>query len=199
MIIINRTKENWTYGALAIPLLYGHNNRYGVNPKTMIRKMNDKARCYNPAYPAIDRDNRYFWYEVDNKAYLTDILTIYKNLGIDVYYHETYNGYHFYSMYIMSKIEHDITMASMNELYNPSFVKNALRIVPNKWDGESEIWHNGYVLNNHSGHMKYLEYIKRAIESPYVFDYNRTPNQCVNMLKNMFAISRYPFKRRLQQ
>ena len=102
---IQRTNENWTYGIVNIPLLYGHDNRLGVTPRTIIRKFAHNARCYNPPYYALDKSQRYVWFESDTVGQLHHeiALAVYSDAGKDVYWHRTMKGYHYISLWLMER------------------------------------------------------------------------------------------------
>lgn len=195
-----RTKENWTWGIVNIPLLFGHNNRNGVNPKTIIRKVAHNARCYDKPYYALDKSKRYLWFENDSldQMFHYRVLAFYSTSGIDVYWHRTAKGFHYITMYLMPRDEYEALIKQMKERFTNGTFYYSLRIVPNKWQNEGMLWTIGMIQNNGSGHVKQLQYIKRAIEQPYVFDYGRTKNKCVEMLDNMFCLSRYQFKKHLR-
>ena len=195
-----RTKENWTYGIINIPLLYGHNNRHGINPKSIFKgKMHDRAKCYGVPYYVMDKSKRYLWFEIDTHEIRIheQVLAFFSNSKIDVYYHYTANGIHYITMKVMPVDEYQALIKLMNDKWNSTFAYS-LRIVPNKWNNDIPNWYTGAVLFNGSNHRKELQYIQKAINQPYIFNYNKTEPKTVTMLDNMFAISRYPFSKYLE-
>lgn len=194
-----RSKENWTWGIVNIPLIFGHNNRLGINPKTIIRKVAHNARCYNKPYYALDKSQRYLWFESDtlDQFFHFRLLSFYESLNIDVYWHRTMKGYHYITFYLMERYAYEALIDILKEQYKNGTFYYSLRIVPNKWIGEQDIWKIGAIVNNNSGHVKQLRYIQTALNQPYVFDYGRTENNCVKMLDNVFCLSRYEFKKHL--
>lgn len=199
--MIERTKENWTYGIINIPLIYGHNNRCGVNPRSILRKWAHNAKCYRKPFPCVDKKYRYMWFELDttDKHQHEDVLEFFRtNLQLDVYWHRSMKGYHYISLGLFEIVTYQYWMDTMKELFNNATFFYALRIVPNKWTEEKSVWYNGRIENNDSGHIKQLQYIEKAINQPYVFNYNKTIPKTVEMLDNMFCISRYEFKKNLQ-
>lgn len=193
---LQRTKENWTYGIINIPLLYGHNNRLGVNPRSILRKVAHNAKCYRKPFSCINKKYRYLWYENDT----TDInqhlkvLQFFRDLRIDVYYHRTMKGYHYITLHLLPEQEYDTLITEMKDKFDNGTFYYSLRIIPNKWINEIGIWYLGTIKDNGSGHIKQLQYIANAIRQPYVFNYNRTIPKTVELLDNMFCISRYEFK-----
>lgn len=197
---LQRTKENWTYGIINIPLLYGHNNKNGVNPKTIIRKVAHNARCYNKPFPALDKSKRYLWYESDTTdLHLhNQVLGFYRLLGIDVYWHRTTKGFHYITLKLFPTIEYEQIINDVKKRFNNGTFYYSLRIIPNKWQNESGIWYTGDIEDNGSNHFLQLRKIQKAINQPYIFNYNRTIPRTVELLENVFCISRYEFKGALQ-
>jgi hypothetical protein len=194
-----RTKENWTWGIINIPLLYGHNNRNGVNPKTIIRKVEHNAKCYSKPFPALDKRYRYLWFESDNKNQHESIIKFLSELQLGVYWHESMKGYHYITVRPIDKIVYDSYMEQMKAQFeNPTF-SYSLRIVPNKWRYEEERWYNGHVIHNgdSKANVALLTYVAMAMNQPYIFNYSRTIPMTVQLLSNVFCISRYQFKKHL--
>lgn len=193
-----RTKENWTYGIINIPLLFGHNNRLGVNPKTILRKVAHNAKCYRHPYPALDKSQRYLWFELDvnDIAEHNKVLDFFATSGIDVYWHKTMKGYHYITLALLLRERYDHYVSVLKEDFNNGTFYYSLRIVPNKWQNEISpiVWYCGDIVDNGSGHLKQLRYIQQSVNQPYIFNYNRTKPKTVEMLENMLYISRYEFK-----
>lgn len=191
-----RTRENWTYGIINIPLLYGHNNRNGINPRTIIKKVAHNAKCYRNPYPALDKSQRYLWFESDTDTPYEHykILDYFKTSGIDVYYHGTMKGTHYITLQLLPLNQYEDIIEHLKEYFDNGTFYYSLRIIPNKWQDEIVVWYKGGIEDNGSGHIKQLRYIQQAMNQPYVFNYNRTVPNTVQMLSNMFCISRYEFK-----
>lgn len=191
-----RTKENWTYGIINIPLLYGHNNRHGINPRSILKKVAHNAKCYNKPFPVLNKRYRYLWFEldtIDGQAH-DKVLRFFERKQIDVYYHRTMKGYHYITLKQYPSEHYDHIVNVMKERFDNGTFYYSLRIIPNKWINEVSVWYNGDMVNNGSGHIKQLQYIQNAINQPYVFNYNRTIPKTVELLDNVFCISRYEFK-----
>lgn len=201
---LKRTRENWTYGIINIPLLYGHNNRLGVNPRSILRKVAHNAKCYHTPFPVLDKRYRYLWFELDTTEYSQHLAVLYffKLNHIDVYWHRTSKGFHYITMYLLPKEKYDITITYLKNQYGNLTFSYSLRIIPNKWIGEMSpmIWYMGDIVNNSNNRktIEQLQYVRHAINQPYVFNYNRTIPNTVQLLDNMFCISRYEFKKALQ-
>lgn len=193
---LQRTRENWTYGIINIPLLYGHNNRKGVNPKTIIRKFAHNAKCYRKPFPALDKSKRYLWFELDiiniNSHY--EVLEFFNWLKLDVFWHRTAKGFHYITLGLFTLDDYNKLVDIMKDDFNNGTFYYSLRIVPNKWENENSVWYTGDVEDNGSGHFLQLRRIQKAINQPYIFNYNRTIPKTVEMLENIFCISRYEFK-----
>ena len=194
-----RTNENWTWGIINIPLLYGHNNRLGVTPKTIIRKVAHNARCYSKPYYALDKSKRYLWFENDvaGNTLHEEVLSFYRDMGIDVYWHCTMKGYHYITLHLMPRNQYEALVERMKEKFNNGTFFYSLRIIPNKWKFEDRLWRRGDIETNGSGDWNKLIYIQSALEQPYTPSFGRIP-PTVQMLDNMFCISRYQFKNALQ-
>lgn len=193
---LQRTKENWTYGIINIPLLYGHNNRLGVNPRTIMRKFAHNARCYNKPFPALDKRYRYLWFELDTDdiGQHLQVLYFFKMNKIDVFWHRTAKGYHYITMKLYPVDQYQTIIDYLKEQYTNMTFSYSLRIIPNKWINESSVWYNGEVIDNGSNDFIKLRRIQKAINQPYIFNYNRTIPNTVELLDNIFCISRYEFK-----
>jgi hypothetical protein len=196
--LMERTKENWTYGIINIPLLFGHNNRLGVNPRSILRKWAHNAKCYRKPFPCVDKSFRYLWFELDSLENHEQVLEYFKECGVDVFWHRTMKGYHYITLHLMPVAEYDATMMQLKQVFNNATFFYSLRIVPNKWVNEVGVWYNGGIEDNGSGHVKQLSYIQKSLNQKYVFNYNKTTPKTVEMLDNMFCISRYEFKKNLQ-
>lgn len=191
---MQRTKENWTYGIVNIPLLFGDNNRLGVNPRTICRKVAHNAKCYKKPYYALDKSKRYLWFEQDttNREFHLKVLAFYKGLGIDVFWHETMKGFHYVTLALISRAEHEFLVNRLKVEFNNGSFYYSLRIVPNKWVDENKVWYHGYVVDNGSGHFNKLQYVKSAMNQPYQHVWNQLP-KTAQMLDNMFPVSLYKF------
>lgn len=196
--MIERTKENWTYGIINIPLIYGHNNRLGVNPRSILRKWAHNAKCYRRPFPCVDKRYRYLWFELDSLDNHAGVLEFYKSIGTDVFWHRTMKGYHYISLALYPVDRYDYIMQQLKEEFSNATFFYSLRIIPNKWIDEVSVWYDGAIVDNGSNHVKQLSYIQKALNQKYVFNYNKTTPKTVEMLDNMFCISRYEFKKNLQ-
>lgn len=89
---------------------------------------------------------RYLFFELDTKDQqaINQVLSVYKLQKLPVYYHETMRGYHFLSIKPMIEGAYHFLLSSIKHL-NMDCPHVTLRIKPNKWEGESEIFKRGYV------------------------------------------------------
>lgn len=196
---MERTVENWTYGIVNIPLLYGYDNKNGVTPKTFIRKVAHNARCYSRPYYALNKKERYLWFESDSLdiEYHTSLLRYFESAGIDVFWHRTMKGYHYITLHSLTRVVYELLIQTLKQKFNNGTFYYSLRIVPNKWVGEKDVWKIGEVIDNGSGHFNKLRYVQEAMLKKYYFNYNKEIPETVQMLDNMFCISRYEFKKHL--
>jgi len=201
MLEFPRTKENWTWGIINIPLIYGHNNKYGVNPRTIVRKVAHNARCYKTPFPVLNKKQRYLWFELDthDRVKHQQVLAFLEAMHLAVYWHETGKGYHYITVEPLTKDDYEFRMNYLKTVFDNMTFSYSLRIVPNKWKYEDEMWYNGGIEFNGAPRqdLLLLFHIRKAINQPYVFNYGRTTPQTVMMLDNIFCISRYQFKKHL--
>lgn len=90
--------------------------------------------------------DRYLFFELDNKdpQQIDTVLAVYKMNNIPVYYHETMRGYHFMSVKpIREELYHKLL--SQIKPLNVLCPHVTLRIKPNKWVGEREVFKSGHV------------------------------------------------------
>lgn len=194
---LQRTRENWTYGIINIPLLFGHDNRCGVNPRSILRKVAHNAKCYRKPFPCLNKSKRYVWFELDT----TDInqhesvLEYFQySLLSNVFWHRTMKGYHYITMKLLPEQEYRQEIDFLKSKFDNLTFSYSLRIVPNKWINEVGVWYNGNIEQYTAESIKQLQYIQKAINQKYIFNYNRTIPKTVELLDNMFCISRYEFK-----
>lgn len=88
--------------------------------------------------------DRYLFFELDSKdpQMLETVLNVYRANKIPVYYHETMRGYHFLSVKPIPEATYHFLLASLKPL-NMACPHVTLRIKPNKWVGEREIFKRG--------------------------------------------------------
>lgn len=133
---------------------------YKVHPK-VIRQICSKFRTL---HPKIDSDYRYLFWEIDTKedSILQQVLKIYDFLNLPVYIHETVMGYHFLSVKPILKEKFAWAIRELrhtNEKYPPF----TLRIKPNKYVGEENIFFNGWIIAKafHSDTSRLKDMIER--------------------------------------
>jgi len=188
--------EAWTYGMLAIPLVFD-----GSVPVW------EKGRpLYQELKAGLSKTERYLFFEID-----TQDMTIYHKvmrefliMDIDVYVHASKRGFHFYSV---KKLPIKVWAEKLKQMlreYNPAWVGLALRLLPNKYQDEGECWlSDSRVFCWHDPgrpcEQRYeLEYIKKAIDygaKHYNITgrYHPETTKPVQMLQKKYAIVRYPF------
>lgn len=199
---LERTKENWTYGIINIPLLFGHDNRNGVNPRSILRKVAHNAKCYGKPFPCLNKNYRYLFFELDtaDSNQHLQVLEYMQEKGLGVYWHRTSKGFHYITVELFTVEEYDTEMDYLKSKFDNMTFSYSLRVIPNKWINEKGVWYMGSIVNNgdNNANIQLLHYIANAFNKPYIFNYNRTKPQTVEMLENVFCISRYEFKKGLQ-
>lgn len=124
---------------------------------------------------------RYPYFELDSEKGMDIVLKSYKTLRIPVYVHRTMRGYHFLSTVSMSADEHLIWIKPLMHL-NPKCPMVTLRIKPNKWVGESEVFNQFDIHENHAN----TDQISRLIELQQMIT-----KQYIGLLQNKYYLLRY--------
>jgi hypothetical protein len=93
------------------------------------------------------RDSRYTFFELDTKsiAQLREVWQCYMDNLEAVYIHETMMGYHFYNLTPINKEKYGKILRRIKHL-NPECPMTTLRIIPNKWEHELELWKKGIII-----------------------------------------------------
>ena len=89
---------------------------------------------------------RYLFWEIDNQDMnnVKSVLEVYSSLHLPVYVHKTLRGYHFLSVKPIQ--EHIWNNAIKNLRYsNETYPPITLRINPNKYIGESDVFYEGFI------------------------------------------------------
>lgn len=149
--------------------------------KLIAHEMHIQSKNNSKTFPKMKRQTkmRYLYFELDTleEDAINQVLEIYKFANLPVYYHRTMRGMHFLSikpinenlwLFWLSKIKH----------LNPACPHVTLRIKPNKWVGEKDIWLQGWEYNpmNHGDTHK----LKKIIE-----------NQDIPLLESKYFVVHY--------
>ena len=115
-------------------------------------------RKFKSLHPKFVSKWRYMHWEIDehSEELLTEVMAIYSRLGLPVYVHKTMRGYHFICV---KPIEESLWQYSVNTLRktNISYPPITLRINPNKYVGEEEIFNQGFtVMYKHHSDTKQI-------------------------------------------
>ena len=83
----------------------------------------------------------YLFFELDDECHdnLVKVLQTYSKYELPVFYHRTMRGWHFFSVKPMDKAKWQQALTEIKYL-NTACPHITLRIIPNKWIGEKEIW-----------------------------------------------------------
>lgn len=97
----------------------------------------------------VDRSSRYLFFELDdytdNGAFQT-VANLYKEYHLPVYIHRSMRGFHFLSVQPV-KVEAYHEMMKQIKHLNPKCPHVTIRIIPNKWQGEQELWNDGFIMS----------------------------------------------------
>lgn len=112
---------------------------------TVLKMIWRNFKTYRPHFKS---DYRYLFWEIDNKeeSELDKVLAIYNYLLLPVYVHETMRGYHFISIKPVRKDVWQYAISKLRET-NLSYPPITLRILPNKYEGESEVWNKSFIIS----------------------------------------------------
>lgn len=139
MLSLIPTSDQFTIGIVNLPIsldLYG-------NPIKKINPKNGKLK-----YVSIP-NMRYPFFELDSDRGLDVVKKAYKKARLPLYMHKTMRGYHFLSTVSMSSDEHRDWITPLIHL-NPACPMVTLRIKPNKWVGEREIFNQFEIFDNNA-------------------------------------------------
>lgn len=126
-----------------LPLKLGENGKpiIGVSRKGKVTELCDSS-------------SRYLFFEYDvhdgdftlNNLAVVHILEVYKRANLGVWVHRTARGWHFISVTPIPKKDYYLLMKQLKHL-NPACPHVTLRIIPNKWIGEKEIFKQGFIIS----------------------------------------------------
>ncbi len=90
---------------------------------------------------------RFFFFDID-KPYSSEvfnkIVDVYRNYQLDLLVHRTGNGWHFISPTLVNKMVWQIMHKQLKDI-NSACPHTTLRVVPNKYPDEKNIWFNSSV------------------------------------------------------
>lgn len=130
--------------------------------------------------------SRYLFFEIDTKdaEIFSKVINHYFHNGLDCYWHETANGFHFYSLAPIDKQTHWQLIRYLKPL-NPLCPLTTLRILPNKYENEEPLWKHSGILWNELIEPMYLIMTDFA---------THLENQDIAWIKIRYNTCRYPFK-----
>ena len=104
-------------------------------------------RNYRQLRPKLDSNYRYIFWEIDTKdQYTMDyVLGLYRFLKLPLYVHESMMGYHFLSVKPVLKEKYAWAVKQLRQT-NEKYPPITLRIKPNKYVGEENIFFNGWII-----------------------------------------------------
>ncbi len=100
-------------------------------------------------------DARFFFFETDrpfNKEHFDRLVDVYRHFELDVVVHRTGNGWHWLSPTLLSKKGWKTVMDNVKDI-NTKCPMTTLRIEPNKYPNEKDIWFTTSVWYNADQHI----------------------------------------------
>lgn len=156
-----RTKEHFTVGLVNLPIVLGKDGRPIKYFDT--KKQRDK-------YEAVP-DMRYPFFELDTleEKIFKIIIRAYAELKLPVYVHRTMRGYHFISIVAIHKDCYADWIKPLMK-YNPKCPMVTLRIKPNKWLNEKDVFKQGAIFDNGASEItvKETDKVKTWIERQFI-------------------------------
>lgn len=171
MAYLQRTNDQFTLGLVNLPILFDLNNK----PVKVLDI--EKNRLKYKTIP----DMRYPYFELDSGRGMAIVLRSYSDLHFPVFVHRTMRGYHFLSPIAMSTDDYLKWLKPLIH-FNPKCPMVTLRIKPNKWIGETELWQEWQIFDNNATQ----ERIDKTIELK-----NMVVNQHIGLLQNKYYMVRY--------
>ena len=125
--------------------------------------------------PKLISNWRYLFWEIDttDKEVLSFVLSVYRDLHLPVYAHRSLRGYHFLSV---KPIQEPIWNNAITQLRktNDTYPPITLRINPNKYESEKEIFYEGFIQSEvyhyDTKRLRYLIRMKKweRIQEQYI-------------------------------
>lgn len=171
MEYMQRTNDQFTLGLVNLPILLDLNNK----PVKVLDIKKNRLK-----YQTIP-NMRYPYFELDSGRGMASVLQSYKERQIPVYVHKTMRGYHFLSTVSMITQEYLKWIKPLMHL-NPKCPMVTLRIKPNKWIGETEVF-NQYDIHENNATS---DQISRLIELKEM-----VTKQYIGLLQNKYYVVRY--------
>lgn len=171
MLSLQRTTDQFTLGLVNLPILLDLNNK----PAKVFDIQ--KGRMKYQTIPNM----RYPYFELDSSRGLVTVLQSYRERKIPVYVHQTMRGYHFLSTVSMTTNDYLEWIKPLMHL-NPKCPMVTLRIKPNKWVGETDLWQRYDIHDNNCD----KEQLNRLIELQQM-----VTKQYIGLLQNKYYLVRY--------
>lgn len=137
---------------LKIPIKHIDNNYLQMAYITTINEIDTKVikmifRNFRSLRPKLNSTWRYLFWEIDNQEeeLLYEVLEIYRFMKLPVYVHKTMRGYHFLSVKPICDSVFQWCISNIRRT-NPKYPPLTLRIKPNKYQNEKEIWNEGFII-----------------------------------------------------
>ena len=118
---------------------------------------------------------RYLLWEIDttDKDVLSIVLQVYKGLNLPVYVHRSLRGYHFLSVKPIQESTWLVAITTLRHT-NQTYPPISLRINPNKYEGEKDIFYEGFIQSDvyhyDTSRLRYLIRMKKweRIKEQYI-------------------------------
>lgn len=148
---------------LKIPIKRIDNNYMQMAYITTLNEVDTKIikmifKNFRTLRPKLNSNWRYLFWEIDNQdeELLYEVLEIYRFMKLPVYVHKTMRGYHFLSV---KPIQDNVFQWCISNIRrtNIKYPPLTLRIKPNKYPNEKEIWNEGFIISDtYHADTKYL-------------------------------------------
>lgn len=167
---LQRSNDDFTIGLVNLPIK--------LNPNTLRPEKVYDQKKQRDKYVVIP-DMRYPFFELDTDKGKSweKVMEHYVNHNLDVYAHRTMRGWHFISLTAMKKEDYATWIKCIMPL-NPKCPMVTLRIKPNKWIGERQVFKEGGIIARQFNTE--LEQLKQWIE-----------RQAIGLLQLKYYVVRY--------
>lgn len=129
--------------------------------------------------PKGDPTRRYLFFELDikDKQTFDYVISVYQSNGLSVYWRESGKGYHFISLDPLP-VDKWKLLVSILRPYNLNYPPITIRIKPNKYVNEAELWKNYDVYGNDSNLKLFATWVRQ---------------QRLGLIAKYYFVVRYPF------
>jgi len=180
-----------------------NNNRVRIYATNMVLPMTIRQifRNFRTLKPRLISQYRYLFWEIDNQDALPlrEVISVYARLGLPVYIHKTFRGFHFLSVKPVTKEVWETAIQQLRHT-NTRFPPVTLRVLANKYKNEIDYFKQGSCYFPNSNVHKDTIYLKKFIENQdiislenyYMIVFYKLPQQ--SFLDGMTIEQRYTYQ-----